>query len=45
MIKCIKILFTKSRLMKTKKSQYLFNQIFKPFSKKDIKKLIRDLEL
>jgi len=45
MIKWIKILFTKKRLMKSKKSQYLFNEIFKPFSKKDIKLIIKDLNL
>ena len=41
LFKWLKILFTKKGLMKTKKSQYLFNQIFKPPTKKDFKRIER----
>jgi hypothetical protein len=36
--KWIRIVFTKKKLMTSKKSQFLFNQIFKPMTKKEIKK-------
>lgn len=31
--------------MKSKKSQYLFNEMFKSYTKKDIKRIKRDLKL
>lgn len=37
-MKWLKILFTKKRLMKSKKSQYIFNQMFRPYSKREVKK-------
>lgn len=39
----IRILFTKKRLMKDKKLQYLFNLIFKPISKRKLQKEINEL--
>ena len=39
LIKWLRILFTKKRLMKTKKLQYLFNEMFRPASKKEIREL------
>lgn len=39
LVKWIKVLSTKKRLMKTKKLQYLFNQIV--YSEKDFKKEIK----
>ncbi len=39
MFKFIKILFTKKRLMKTKKLQYYFNEMF--YTDKDFEKLIK----
>jgi len=44
-IKWIKILFTKKRLMKTKKLQYLFNEMFKPSTSKEIKKWLKELKI
>jgi len=41
LIKWLRILITKKRLMKSKKSQYLFNQMFKPPTKKDFKRIER----
>lgn len=41
-LKWIKILFTKKRLMKSKRLQYLFNECFTPTSKKEIKKDLED---
>lgn len=43
--KWIKILFTKKGLMKTKKLQYLFNQMFKSSSSKEIKKWLKEQKL
>ncbi len=31
--------------MKSKKSQYLFNQIFKPYTKKEVKKDLKKMGL
>ena len=44
-IKWIKILFTKKKLMKSKKLQYLFNQIYKPSTSKEIKKQLKELKI
>lgn len=41
MIKWLRILITKKGLMKSKKSQYLFNQMFKPYTKKEIKEVVK----
>lgn len=45
MLKWLKILFTPKGLMKSKKSQYLFNEIFKPYTKKEIKEIERKLDI
>jgi len=41
--KWIKILSTKKRLMKSKKSQYEFNEIFSPYTKREVKKDLKRL--
>ena len=43
LIKWIKILFTNKKLMKSKKSQYLFNEMFKPYTKKEVKRDLKEL--
>ena len=46
MMKWIRILFTKKRLMiSSKKSQYLFNEMFKPDSKKEINERLKRLNI
>ena len=44
-MKWLKILFTKKGFNKSKKSQYLFNQMFKPPTKKEIKEVIEKLKI
>lgn len=39
--KWINVLFTKKRLNKSKKSQYLFNLMFKPHTSKEVKKNLK----
>lgn len=43
-IRFIKILFTKKGFNKNKKSQYFFNQIFKPYTKKEVKQKLKELK-
>ena len=38
----IKSIFTKKKLMKSIINQYLFNEIFKPYTKKEIKRLFNE---
>jgi len=45
LIKRIRILFTRKGLMTSKKSQFYFNQMFKPYSKKEMKELKKRLDL
>ena len=45
LVRKIKILFTKKRLMTSKKSQFLFNEMFKPYTKKEIKEIDKRLNI